>query len=217
MIEHTGLYEAIQLAITEAMSNLHTSTPAKVTQVGTDTISAKPLISRFVNGKKIDLPEFIEVPLVTLQGGASYLHFPIAVGDEVLLIISERCFDSWYAGNDYAQPLEFRMHDYSDSFAIVGINSKGKAITIPSITTLIGDVHKEGNHDQTGNNVQTGDYDLTGDMTINGNLTVNGDIGCTGKLTVSSALIGGIEFGTHGHPQSADSAGDSQSNTGNPV
>lgn len=183
----------------QALANMHTIVIAKVTAVTGKTISAKPVINRVVDGQSIELPEFIEIPLLTLQGGSSYIHYPVVAGDYCLLLVSERCYDKWYHGQDNVSMDELSMFDYSDSFAIVGVNPLAKALTIPTTTTMQGDVIQNGNYTHTGNRT------MTGNMIINGNLTVNGDITCTGTLTVpniicsTGASIGGIPFGTHKH------------------
>jgi hypothetical protein len=183
------LIDTLIKTIDDALANLHTCTIAKVTKVGSSTISCKPVMNRLVNGTSIELPEFTEVPLLTLQGGSSYIHFPIAVGDYALLMFSERCFDGWYNGQDFNTPLEYRMHDYSDGIAIVGINNLAGAIEIPKVIQQTGDTNKDGDH------THQGDYDLTGNMTITGNLTVDGNITVnTGDLTVQ-----GVSFLNHVH------------------
>lgn len=199
MSERLRLIDTINDAINHAMANLHTATIARVSGVGATTISVQPVINREVNGESIRLPEFVDVPPLFMQGGASHTTYPIAIGDYCLLIFTERCFDRWYEGQDFRRPPELRMHDYSDGFAIVGINPKASALTIPDVITQVGDTHQEGNYEHTGDVEQTGDYTLDGDMTINGNLTVNGDITCTGTLMVPTAVIGGIDFATHVH------------------
>lgn len=198
-------------ALDEALSNVHTMVVAKVTKVNGKTINAQPVINRVVDGKSIPLPEFIEIPLLTLQGGSSYIHYPITEGDYCLLLVSERSFDKWYHGKDNDTVIDTAMFDYSDCFAIVGINPLSKAIQIPTTTTMqgdviqIGDYTHTGNREQTGDFTQTGDYTINGNQTINGNLVVNGNITCTGILTVPTivcsggASIGGIPFGTHTH------------------
>ena len=122
MKEKLRLTDIIADAIGEALSNLHTATIAKVTAVQEKTISVQPVINRVVDGKSIQLPQFTKVPPLFMQGGGSYTAHPIAVGDYCLLILTERCFDRWYSGSDFQDPAEFRMHDYSDGIAIVGIN-----------------------------------------------------------------------------------------------
>lgn len=186
-------------ALDEALANIHTIVVARVTKVNTNTINAIPVTNRIVDGKSIQLPEFPQIPLITLQGGDSYIHYPVSVGDYCLLLVSERSFDKWYIGKDNDIPDELSMFDYSDCFALVGINPLGKAIPIPTVTTMEGDVNQFGNYVHQGNRI------MTGNMIINGNLTVNGNITCTGTLTVpnivcsTGASIGGIPFGTHKH------------------
>ena len=187
------LTDVLNDAIGEALSNLHTATIAKVTAVQAKTISVQPVINRVVAGRSIELPEFTMVPPVFMQGGGSHTAYPIAVGDYCLLILTERCFDRWYDGADFQSPAEFRMHDYSDGLAIVGVNPLASAITIPSVIQQTGDTNQDGDYTHQGDRTQVGD------LTVTGNLQVNGNITCTGKLTVATASIGGIDFGTHTH------------------
>ena len=204
MKEKLRLTDIIADAIGEALSNLHTATIAKVTAVQEKTISVQPVINRVVDGMSIQLPQFTKVPPLFMQGGGSYTAHPIAVGDYCLLILTERCFDRWYSGSDFQDPAEFRMHDYSDGIAIVGINPQAGALTIPSVIQQTGDANADGDHTHQGDTTQMGN------LTITGNLHVNGNITCTGKLTATTATIGGIDFGTHTHP------GDSGGTTGGP-
>lgn len=201
MAEQRQLVKTLQIAIDNALANLHTATIAKVTAVNATTIDCQVVINRYVDGVEREITVFPDVPTVTLQGGGSYIQMPIAVGDYCLLVFGERCFDRWYEGQDNALPAEYRLHDYSDAVAIVGLNPRASEIANPSVITMIGDMFAQGNHEHEGNTTQTGDYTVTGNVTINGNLTVNGDINCTGKLTVASASIGGVEFGSHVHPE----------------
>jgi len=204
MKEKLRLTDIIADAIGEALSNLHTATIAKVTAVQEKTISVQPVINRVVDGKSITLPQFTKVPPLFLQGGGSYTAHPITVGDYCLLILTERCFDRWSSGSDFQDPAEFRMHDYSDGIAIVGINPKAGALTIPSVIQQTGDANADGDHTHQGDTTQMGNLTITGDIQVNGNIT------CTGKLTAGTATIGGIDFGTHTHP------GDSGGTTGGP-
>ena len=211
MKEKLQLTDILNSAIDEALSNLHTATIAKVTAVQAKTISVQPVINRVVDGKSIKLPQFTKVPPLFMQGGGSYTAHPIAVGDYCLLILTERCFDRWYSGSDFQDPAEFRMHDYSDAIAVVGINPLAGALTIPSVIQQTGDANADGDHTHQGDTTQIGNLTITGDihvngdttqignLTITGNIQVNGNITCTGNLTVASATIGGIDFSTHTH------------------
>jgi len=204
MNEKRQLIDILNSAIGEALSNLHTATIAKVTAVQAKTISVQPVINRVVDGKSIKLPQFTKVPPLFMQGGGSYTAHPIAVGDYCLLIFTERCFDRWYSGSDFQDPAEFRMHDYSDGIALVGVNPQAGALTIPSVIQHTGDTNQDGDYTHQGDRTQTGNQTIIGDLHVDGNIT------CTGKLTAATATIGGIDFGTHTHP------GDSGGTTGGP-
>lgn len=156
-------------AILAALANTHTILIARVEAVKATTIDVQPVIQRVVDGQAIDLPLFPDVPPIFLQGGSSYDAHPIAAGDYCLLLINERCFDRWYAGDDGQPPLEFRMHDYSDGFALVGVNPASMAKTIPTTIERFGD------STVTGAWVHTGSYDLTGPLTVTGNTTTIGN------------------------------------------
>ena len=175
------LTDSLMIAITEALSNVHTATIAKVTAITGSTISCKPVTNRLVDGKSVELPEFITVPVLFMQGGGSYTAHPIAVGDYALLIFTERCFDGWYSGNDFLPPVEYRMHDYSDGVAIVGINPAASGIQIPETIVQVGTMH------------HTGDYYIVGNLSVTGNIT------CTERLTAAHATINGIDFENHVH------------------
>jgi len=194
MNEKRQLIDVMNDAIEFALSNLHTATIAKVTGVQAKTISVQPVTNRVVNGQSIRLPEFIEVPPVFMQGGGSYTAHPIAVGDYCLLVLTERCFDRWYGGADFQSPAEFRMHDYSDGLAIVGVNPMAGALTIPSVIQQTGDTNQDGNYTHQGDRSQVGDLTITGDLTLTGNMQVNGNITCSG--TISAGNFSGLGGGS---------------------
>lgn len=160
---------------------------SKVVLVGNNTIDVQPTIQQTFNGKNYKLPIFKKVPLITLQGGDSYIHLPVAIDDYALLFINENCFDDWYNGNDDAPPLNARKNDYSDAFAIVGINNLSGAKTIPDTTIIIGDVN------------------MTGNLTITGNLNVIGGITATMDIVGGGiSLINHTHTGVHGETSGAN-------------
>ena len=230
MKEKLRLTDIIADAIGEALSNLHTATIAKVTAVQEKTISVQPVINRVVDGMSIQLPQFTKVPPLFMQGGGSYTAHPIAVGDYCLLILTERCFDRWYSGSDFQDPAEFRMHDYSDGIAIVGINPQAGALTIPSVIQQTGDANADGDHTHQGDRTQTGNQTIIGDLHVDGNVTVTGNVTCQGTIaagnytglaggamtasvsieTTADVVASGISLSTHTH------TGDSGGTTGGP-
>lgn len=191
-------YEVINDVITQALANLHTIVVGKVTAVNATTVDVKPSMARVVDGEAIQLPTFASVPPVFLRGGTSYLSMPVEVGDSCLLLISERCFDTWYIGQDGVAPLEARMHDYSDGFALVGIHVLSEALKIPKVIELIGELFAEGLHTHIGDMIRTGMTTLNGALNIVGAPTTSDS-----TADFAQYLSGGVE-GVSGVFASAD-------------
>lgn len=74
------------------------------------------------------LPRLADVPIVWPRAGGFALTFPIAVGDEVLVVFASRCIDAWWQGGTASHPPEHRMHDLSDGFAILAPTSQPKKL-----------------------------------------------------------------------------------------
>lgn len=78
-----------------------------------------------------------DVPIVFPRAGGFVLTFPMAAGDEVLVVFASRCIDSWWQSGGFAnKPIEFRMHDLSDGFAIPGPTSQPKKVASVSSTEI---------------------------------------------------------------------------------
>lgn len=157
------LTDVLNDAMITALANTHTILIAKVTAVGDTTIDAQPVIQRVVDGQAVSLPVFPSIPPVFLSGGSSYDAHPITAGDYCLLLVNERSFDRWYDGADNVPPIEQRMHDYSDCFALVGVSPKSMAKTIPATIERFGD------STVTGNWIHTGNYTLFGSLDVSVN------------------------------------------------
>lgn len=205
-------------SISGALVDTHTNLIAKITKVNAKTIDCKPVISRLVNNQTVELPVFVDVPVINFLGGTSSIQMPLVVGDYCVLYVIERCFDSWYVGEDFKPPLEVRMHDYSDSVALVGLKNLSGELDIPTVIKMMGDCYQEGNYEHLGDRQQIGNYELTGDFTIvgdthkTGNLTIIGNItitgsgsgtvnasGCTINLTGGDVVADGISLKNHRH------------------
>jgi hypothetical protein len=181
-METRQIINIINSAIDQALSNMHTATIAKITKVNEKTIDCKPVFNRLVKGVEVELPVFAEVPPIFLQGGSTYDAFPLSVGDYCMLFFTERCTDGWYNGQDNVLPLEYRMHDYSDGFALVGLNNLAGAITIPSTRKMVGDIEI------------IGDITLTGDINVTGSVTATVDVEAD-SISLKTHIHGGVESG----------------------
>lgn len=86
--------------------------------------------SQFVN-----LPLLVDVPVFFPRGGNCTLTFPIAKGDECLVVFASRCVDGWFQSGGIQAPMQPRMHSMSDGFALVGFFSQATKISGISTST----------------------------------------------------------------------------------
>lgn len=187
---------ATDAALDAALKNLHTSLPGIIASYDPDTqvASVQPAIQRIFTEKgAVALPLCVDVPVAFPGGGDFFLTFPVAQGDECILLFSERCIDFWHVNGGVQLPADYRLHDLSDAMAIVGINSQAKKLTAVqtdgaelrtrSRSTFIR--LTEGTIFIKGDIVQEGDYAQVGDMSRVGSSTTSGLITGTGGIAVS--------------------------------
>lgn len=126
--------DSLRTAMDGNRVSLHTALPGLIESIdlSTQTVSVQPTIQfEKINVAKdgtitytpVTLPLLIKVPLFFPRGGDYAITFPVKVGDECLVIFAERCIDSWWESGKVGPQIEFRMHDLSDGFAIVGFSS----------------------------------------------------------------------------------------------
>ncbi len=84
----------------------------------------------------VKLPLLVDVPLCFPNAGGFIVTFPVAVNDEVLVVFGSRCIDSWWQSGGIQRPMEARMHDLSDGFAIPGPRSQPRVIGSISTTDV---------------------------------------------------------------------------------
>lgn len=198
--------EAAHASQTEArLKDLHTCLPGIIASFdpATQTAQVQPAIKRiFTERGAVNLPLCVDVPVAFPGGGGFFLTFPVAAGDECLLMFSERAIDRWHVAGGTQEPAEYRLHDLSDGIAIVGLNSQpnklsalqmsGAELRDRARSTYIrleaGTIHIKGNIVHEGSNTQTG------------NLTVTGNIGVTGGMTSTGDVVGaGTSLDGHTH------------------
>jgi len=96
-------------------------------------VSVQPAVTGRVtlpDGSRVSvvLPLLVDVPVVFPSGGGFTLTFPIAAGDDCLVVFGSRCIDAWWQAGGVQEPLEARMHDLSDGFALVGPFSQPRVL-----------------------------------------------------------------------------------------
>ncbi len=77
----------------------------------------------------VALPLLVDVPVVFPRGGGVTLTFPVAAGDECLVVFADRCIDYWWQSGGVQEPVDQRQHHLADAFALVGPQSQAKKIS----------------------------------------------------------------------------------------
>ena len=117
VIQQPGHQEWMQQS--SILKNAHTSVIGKVVRFNKSKrcVDIQPLI-REVGDSKLP-PLLLDVP-VWFPGGYTY---NVNVGDECLVVISDRSIDMWWQNGDVSSPISARNHDLSDGIAFIGIRS----------------------------------------------------------------------------------------------
>lgn len=194
--------EALRLAIESAQASMWTALPGTVVSVdlGAQTVSVQPTVQGSVTdetntSKLVNLPILVDVPIVWPRAGGFALTFPVAVGDEVLVVFASRCIDAWWQSGGIGAPAETRMHDLSDGFAILAPTSQPKKLSNVSASNV-----------QLRNESGSTVVEITagGTARIIGASSVDiqaPTINWTGNIvhTGGTFISGGVTFGTHRH------------------
>jgi hypothetical protein len=155
------------------------------------TVEVQPAIQARVQAADgsyswVNLPKLLDVPIVFQGGGGYMLTFPVAPGDEALVIFSSRCFDDWWLVGEVQQQAELRMHDLSDGFAIVGPRSQPHVLD-PQVA--MGSVQLRANDGSTfieidfakNVNIVAPTVNITGDLLVTGNTQFTGTVQANNK------------------------------------
>lgn len=100
----------------------------------TMTVSVQPSVQEVIRVDGIPtlttLPILDDVPISLPRAGGWSLTFPIAIGDECLLVFADMSFDHWWeSGGVQKQPDgKLYRHDIGDAMAIFGITSQPRAL-----------------------------------------------------------------------------------------
>lgn len=127
------LYDTLMGLKKEILKGMRCCIPGNI--VGVDLVNGTvdvevAFLQQDSNGVSFPYPKLTGCPAITLQGGGIAAQFPVEAGDECLVFFADRCIDSWFQTGS-PQPLpNLRMHDISDGFALVGVNSLANALDL---------------------------------------------------------------------------------------
>ncbi len=74
-------------------------------------------------------PLLVDCPVVCLGGGAGALTFPIAEGDECLVLFNDRDLDNWFSGSSSSAVATSRLHSFADGVLVVGLRSLANSLS----------------------------------------------------------------------------------------
>ena len=120
--------ELLKEYIRHELHNLHTAQPCEVVGVNKKdgTVSIKLGVRRDITGESVDVSVLLRVPVAFPSSGKFKMTFPIEAGDTGLVVFCESSIDRWLtrgagSNKEYHNPLDTRMHDYSDGVFIPGL------------------------------------------------------------------------------------------------
>ncbi len=171
------------------------------TQTATATINytktfLRPNAQGVYGPVQVDYPVLTDAPVMFLGGGDGALTFPVAQGDECLVLFNDRDLDNWFQGSSGAAVATSRLHSFSDAIILVGLRS------LPNVLTSFSDDAielrtKSGNAKVAvkadGSNVKVTAPTITLEINSAGKLKVTND---TGEFV--AALIAALQGATAG-------------------
>jgi len=114
------LQALIREALDSRLLDVHTALPGKVRNYdrATHTAEVEPMIQRATpraDGSTLDekIPPIQNVPVAWPRGGSFYLEFPLASGDEGMLLFSEAAMGMFRETGQLSRPGDLRRHSLS--------------------------------------------------------------------------------------------------------
>lgn len=221
---------ALRASLQAWQGTLWTALPAKIVSYDASkkTVSAQPLIQAQVrNAQNVwsdtTLPVCSDCPVQFPGGGGYTFTFPLAAGDEGILVFSSRCLDGWWQQGGVQPQVELRMHDLSDGMFISGISSvpnvpASSSTNSAQLRTNDGTCYIELSEGGKINLVAPGGVFVNGGplnvaeglnlggpvKALNGVATYAGDLQTTGKVSSGVGGVDSVTLGTHTHPNNGD-------------
>ncbi len=122
--------EATHAGLDGRQSQIHTAMPATIVSYDAGKMTA--VVQPGIQGirtlkdgtrKPITIAPLHDVMVCFPGGGGHILTFPVAKGDDCMLLFCERSIDNWYQHGGTQEPSDWRMHDINDVVCFVGIRS----------------------------------------------------------------------------------------------
>lgn len=135
--------EALRVAMQGHQSRIWTALPGILQSFNATamTCTVQPSVQGRVKQldgsfKDVNLPVLLDCPVQFPSGGGFSLTFPLAQGNEGLVVFSSRCIDAWWASGGIQKQALPRMHDLSDGFFLPGFFSQPRVLSNISTETV---------------------------------------------------------------------------------
>jgi phage baseplate assembly protein gpV len=226
---HDDFQATLKVALNSRQTSVWTALPGIIEDFDPErmTCTVQPAIEGQVRDEAGDVisqsrPLLLDCPVQFPAGGGCTLTFPVAKGDECLVVFASRCIDSWWQSGDVQGQAEVRMHDLSDGFALLGFRSQPRVI--PAISTTSTQLRSDDGaafvevnptshainattpgvitaSAQTGVTLTTPLVTINGDIQVNGKVTTTGDVKA-GTISLMAHKTSGVTpgSGTSGVP-----------------
>lgn len=186
--------EGVRAALDGRQTTIWTAMPGIIQSF--DAVNMTCVVQPTVQGRNttpkgvtslVNMPLCLDCPVVFPGGGGVTLTFPVAAGNECLLIFASRGIDYWWQNGGIQPPAEARMHDLSDGFALVGVRSQPRKLA--GVSTSHAQLRSDDGNtyvdlDPTGSAVKI----KAATITLDGNVTVTGTSHLEGKITGDGEL-----------------------------
>ncbi|WP_083196083.1 MULTISPECIES: Gp138 family membrane-puncturing spike protein [Pseudomonas] len=197
---HGDLRVALKVSADTSRSRTWTALPGLIESFDAVamTCTVQPAIQSRVRDKSgtqtlVDMPLLLDCPVQFPAGGGCTLTFPVKPGDECLVVFASRCIDAWWQSGGVQAPAEYRMHDRSDGFALLGFRSQPRVIG--AVSTSAAQLRSDDG--ATFISVAPGGAVA---ITAPAGLTINADVVVNGKVTTTGDVKAGtISLQTHKH------------------
>lgn len=81
--------------------------------------------------KRVPYPQLVKCPLMIPSGGLGYMTFPVAAGDQCVILFNDRDIDTWWTtGSPNSAPNSARLHDLNDALVFVGVRPQTNPILL---------------------------------------------------------------------------------------
>jgi hypothetical protein len=130
----TPEWEHLNKALEQHSADLRVSSPGIIqsfnptTQTATVQLAIRERVNLDGVGTWEDIPVLVDVPVHMPRAGGYSITYPVAAGDECLVIFGDQCMDAWWQSGGQQNQVERRRHDLSDGYALVGIWSQPRVL-----------------------------------------------------------------------------------------